>query len=724
MPFPDALEKLSENRSFELKNSEIYLENIQELERHIKNLKEYSLESFYQLHLNNIQLLPGTPPATEMQQEHVLSGSIVEHSPRAWSERFTDVAITQMISINGFNAPLQFMDQAENLETQLTALKEALLSLLSQPDTWSSIELARVFFYKDQPINHALTQRFYDFYDDFLISLAKKSSLKELSIRPFSLARHRESLVCFLTQDTKLESLHLKINEANREDWLTLCQVLEKHPKLNSLYLDSGALDSDAYSALANLLDKNYRVKVTLSKPTDGYLPEAYLSLRWRLSKTGVERFTENHLSQNKLLQVAFTALESLQKFKLSRRIDKIERQARLEEQFDFLLTNHGHLALTGSEKEAWLKKARVLPEIYQNHKEYMKEYSGLVRLHLGEFLEEQGKTVGYLLLEKVLETGNVKAMKILLEANVNLLECPNMNNEDSFLLRLFRNEAHPALQKIVLQHMAEDASLMELALERFSAYSDICKLFRTFATKLSQYADVLVYKIDPPLFTSFARNILDLCRKALDIEVPSKKRKEEYAKIHLNVAEILYIVKDNPQGKSDYDSFTKAQKILQEMIRYSSRAAARGNYGRSFLHDGIVEFAEGVHQKLEDSKGSAVHEKDDLIAKQSDDLQEKDTTINDLFEEMKKQKTDLNEKFKKEEKQRKQEQEQHKQEKEQLEQDLAKQKQKEAAMQAEIDRLKRLVPAQNSAENQTSEETRPQGQERPGSSTRSFARR
>ena len=421
---------------------------------------------------------------------------------------------------------------------------------------------------------------------------------------------------------------------------------------------------------------------------------------------------------------MAFTALESLQKFKLSRRIDKIERQARLEEQFDFLLTNHGHLALTGSEKEAWLKKARVLPEIYQNHKEYMKEYSGLVRLHLDEFLEEQGKTVGYLLLEKVLETANLKAMKILLEANVNLLECPNMNNEDSFLLRLFRNEAHPALQKIVLQHMAEDASLMELALERFSAYSEICKTFRTFGPKLSQYADVLVYKIDRPLLKSFAKNILDLCRKALDIEVPSKKRKEEYAKTHLNVAEILYIVKDNPQGKSDYDSFTKAQKILQEMIRYSSRAAARGNYGRSFLHDGIVEFAEGVHQKLEDSKGSAVHEKDDLIAKQSDDLQEKDTTINDLFEEMKKQKTDLNEKFKKEEKQRKQEQEQHKQEKEQLEQDLAKQKQKEAAMQAEIDRLKRLVPAQNSAENQTSEETRPQGQERPGSSTRSFARR
>jgi hypothetical protein len=220
------------------------------------------------------------------------------------------------------------------------------------------------------------------------------------------------------------------------------------------------------------------------------------------------------------------------------------------------------------------------------------------------------------------------------------------MNNEDSFLLRLFRNEAHPALQKIVLQHMAEDASLMELALERFSAYSDICKLFRTFATKLSQYADVLVYKIDPPLFTSFARNILDLCRKALDIEPPSKKRKEEYAKVHLYIAKILQIVEDDAQGKSDYDSFTKAQKIVQEMIHYSSRAAARGSYGRSFLHDGILEFAEGFHQKLEDSKGSVVHKKDDLIAKQNNDLQEKDTTIKNLIEMMERQKTNMTAKF------------------------------------------------------------------------------
>ncbi len=57
---------------------------------------------------------------------------------------------------------------------------------------------------------------------------------------------------------------------------------------------------------------------------------------------------------------------------------------------------------------------------------------------------------MGYLLLEKVLETANVKAMKVL-------LEWPSLNDEDPFLPRLFREEAHHALQKIVLQHMAED---------------------------------------------------------------------------------------------------------------------------------------------------------------------------------------------------------------------------------------------------------------------------
>ncbi len=185
----------------------------------------------------------------------------------------------------------------------------------------------------------------------------------------------------------------------------------------------------------------------------------------------------------------------------------------------------------------------------------------------------------------------------------------------------------------------------MELALERFCAYSDICKLFRTFGTKMDQYAGTLVYKIEPPLLMSFARNILNLCRKALHIEPPSKKRKEEYAKIHLYIAKILQIVEDDAQGKSSYDSFTRAQKIVQEMMGNSSRAE-RGIYGRSFLHDGILEFAEDFHQKLEDSKDNIVHKKDDLIAKQSNDLQEKDTTIKNLIEMMERQKTDMTAQF------------------------------------------------------------------------------
>lgn len=743
---------------FELKNSSIYFEKICALKKEVNSRRRYRSESACRLSLNNIQLLPGTAPSIPSKKrvrvpipaikgvkDQVLTGAIVEHSPRYWNDSFVDLALVQMTSCNEFNAPLKFWDQPESWAPTLTQLKEALLSLLSKPNTWRSIALDQVFFYKNQKINHAVTQ---DFYDDFLISLAKNASinasLKELSISPFSLAQHRERLVCFLTQDTELESLHLQINQVNTGDWLALCQVLEKHPRLNTLNLGRSVLDLNAYSALTNLLDKNYRLKITLSESANTYLnkyfPVDYSILMERLSKSGVELFVENYLSQNKLLQMAFSALESIQKLKLSFRFDKIKKQTRLEEQFDFLLTNQGHCALTSSKKEAWLEKACVLPEIYQHHKEYMKEYAELVRLDLGEFLKEQGKTVGYLLLEKVLETANVKAMEVLLKANVNLFECPTVDNEDPFLPRLFRDEAHPALQKIVLQHMAEDSSLVNLALERFSAYSEICKIFRTFGTKLSQYANILVYKIDPPLFTAFARNILDLCRQALDIEPPSKKRKEEFGKVHLYVAEILQIVKDNPQGKSGYDSFTKAQKIVQEMIRYSSRFAARGISGGSFLHDGILEFAEDFYQKLEDSKGDIVDKlvenntdivDEAVIAQQRNDIAEKDTTINDLLETIKKQQADLDEKVEKEREQHRQENErlrqeseQHRQESEQHQRESEQHQREKAALQAEIERLRRLMPAQNSRQNQMSEETTPQDQERAGSGRCFSARR
>ncbi|MFZ0218901.1 MAG: hypothetical protein WAL30_01660 [Candidatus Aquirickettsiella sp.] len=60
MPFPDALKKFSENGSFELTDSQIFLKNIYHLEKRINQLKDDKPEiTFYQIHLSNVQLIPG-----------------------------------------------------------------------------------------------------------------------------------------------------------------------------------------------------------------------------------------------------------------------------------------------------------------------------------------------------------------------------------------------------------------------------------------------------------------------------------------------------------------------------------------------------------------------------------------------------------------------------------------------------------------------------------------
>ena len=288
---------------------------------------------FYQLHLSKVQFLPGPLPRAEMP-EHVLSGAAVEHTPRLWHGRLTDVAIVQMGAANGFNASLNFRNQEESQEQQLAVLKGALLSLLGLPTTWNSIELDHVFFHKNHHKDHETTEHF---YNDLLSSLAKNDSLKELSIKPFSLTKYRNSLVNFLTQNTELEVLRLEISEANGQDWQELSQILAAHFKLKSLNLDNSVLDANAYSVLANLLDENYRIEITLPEPTDEDLLKAYEPLKQRLSKPGLVRFTEDYLSQYKLIQVAVTALESLQKLKSSP-IDQIKEETLLGKQFDFLL--------------------------------------------------------------------------------------------------------------------------------------------------------------------------------------------------------------------------------------------------------------------------------------------------------------------------------------------------------------------------------------------------
>ena len=281
MLFPSTLKKFSENGFFELKNSEFSSGNIQDLEKNIEQLQQKQFSIPLRIRLKDIQMIP------DISRRKHGSGPVIHHVPRRWADSYGDLAISQMGSLQGFNTPVSFGDINEvvwhpsELETPLESLKKGLLSLLTQ--SWSSIELDQLFFCPYHQLDALATQQF---YNELLKSLANNSALQKLSISPFSLSKQID-VIQFLA-NTTLEQLHLDITETDQSSWQQLCRILERHPTLKSLNLGNSVLDTSAYTALANLLDKNYQIDITLSEPTDVKVLNAYQALKKRLSKPGL----------------------------------------------------------------------------------------------------------------------------------------------------------------------------------------------------------------------------------------------------------------------------------------------------------------------------------------------------------------------------------------------------------------------------------------------------
>jgi hypothetical protein len=523
MPFPPAAKRFSENSFFELRSSRIYQEEISNLLAQIKYLKKRINPNFpyYQLHLSNVQFTPGYLPRAEPQPpEQVLTGAITEHNARPWNERLVDVALTQMTRINVFNTPLNIVDREENRE-ELADLKHVLFSLLGQPLTWDSIKLDHVSFDKKYSSPYSSEQ----FHNEVLKLLTKNTSLIELYIKPFSLSKNRAALVSFLILNPGLEYLHLEISDATKTDWIELCQVIAVHHQLAYLDLSNSTLDAHAYSALTDLLDENYRIEITLPEPTDEDLLQAYEPLKQRLSKSGLERFTEDHLSQAKLLQITVMAIESKKKFE-TKAIDSVEGQTVLN-QILFLLSNQDHPAITDRQKESWVKGADALPSIYRNHPEYLKAEPSLLQLHLDKLAPGEIKTVGYVLLEKALEAEDLLVMRLLLRNKVNLFELPS-DGEEPFLVKVLQNKG--PLKEIVVDYIQRDQRLVTLASERLNAYPKLETIFSQLKTHVDNYSLQLVKKENSAQLIFFAKEIFNLWRKISGNPRPSM-RQESIAK-------------------------------------------------------------------------------------------------------------------------------------------------------------------------------------------------
>jgi hypothetical protein len=515
MLFPSTLKKFSENGFFELKNSEFSSGNIQDLEKNIEQLQQKQFSIPLRIRLKDIQMIP------DISRRKHGSGPVIHHVPRRWADSYGDLAISQMGSLQGFNTPVSFGDINEvvwhpsELETPLESLKKGLLSLLTQ--SWSSIELDQLFFCPYHQLDALATQQF---YNELLKSLANNSALQKLSISPFSLSKQID-VIQFLA-NTTLEQLHLDITETDQSSWQQLCRILERHPTLKSLNLGNSVLDTSAYTALANLLDKNYQIDITLSEPTDVKVLNAYQALKKRLSKPGLERFKEKNLSQDKLLQIAIAALESLKEF--TSNSQQTLQQAQLEQQFAFLLRSQDSLAITDG------NYTDLLHPIYQDHRYLINEKSPeLVQLDVNTLPSNISKTIGCILLEKALEANNPKAIQTLLNANANLLEFP-AHEEEPFLVKLLQTQG--AIKTLVLERICRDSQLEE---------SDLFQLQLADGNKTVGY--VLLKKALETQNLSALQNLLNA--KADLFETPEDEQEPFLVKVFQSPGELKKFVVD-----------------------------------------------------------------------------------------------------------------------------------------------------------------------------------
>ncbi|MFM2322974.1 MAG: hypothetical protein RLZZ225_1127 [Pseudomonadota bacterium] len=476
--FSEALDRFKRDGFFSL-DTNLQVEQIEILKTCVNLLRVNRPEiPFYQFHLTQVEFIPVYLPRSERV------GAVIVAYPAQgdWSAGITNAAFLQKARLaNELNRGLTF-NVSSGLETPTQEpLKNALYRLLSQVDTWNSIKIDQVFFSAQNARPDYLNA---DFHNDLLAKLAEPaaSSLQELSLKPFSLSNSVTALVDFLAQSLSLETLHLQITEASRDDYRQLSQALVKHPNLQYLDFANTQFDEAIYVALSTLLDENYRIKsINIAAPTgDASLIDTYKQFNQRVLKPCQVRFKEERLSQDKLLALAFQTLAEREKIQLEQHAlgdGAKDKQALLRERIKFLFSDQGTRATTDAEKASWLIKAEVLPAVYVNHKQYLKEYAALLQLQLRELVVGRMNTAGYLLLEQAFAVKDTPVIQCLLEAKANLFELPPLGIEKLFLVRLLETEG--PWQALVIAHLKKDLNVLLTAIKILSPYeklATICK--------------------------------------------------------------------------------------------------------------------------------------------------------------------------------------------------------------------------------------------------------
>ena len=646
--FIEAFDSFKLNGCFHLNDTFINLRQLEDLKEYIRdNFSRISQLPSRQLHLSQVELIPYY--AEEMCEAGGPAKSLYRGR----------------------------IEVAENL----------LLTILDFSKLWDSIQLNEVY--------SCLNERIKPLNPNFFANLKSNSNvLKKLTIKTGMLTQ--ESLINILDLFFALDVLSLELDwSTSPYDWQRLRRSFVEHSHLKCLDFGTISLDMEAYTALSELLDENYRIeRISLAEPVgDPALMEIYEQINQRLSESCWIRFKKEQLSQQRLMNLALHALDDVKTLRIEQQKGNLNSWdkkdiSKLNKRFDFLLNSQSKLALVSHEKEEWLKKdGYTLPRVYRDYSFYVKEHFALFQLHLDTFIPTHRKTVGYFLLEKALETKNEEAMEALLKANVNLFEIPPPpNTEEPFLKRALQGRRRCPIKKLLLSHIRKNSSLMELAVGHFSEHSELHNVLKELIDHLSKYGDILIHKNDLSGLYFFTKDVVNLCRKMFGLESPSEKRGEEYAGFQLGLYESIQVATVNGQERPNPDSLSHMQTIVREMIEMSS-SALRGFSNGSELHVPMLI----ILKKLDIELGKITGITDDpieqasIIAKYRNDLRAKDATIHGLIERMKEQKVEMEAR--------------HKQEQEEMQARLAQERVQERAQERARQAQERAQQAQERAQ-------------------------
>ena len=663
--FGEALKQFKRDGFFVYQDNTLNSEQIRRLKA---SFEELDSSAAYQFHLINVRLDPhGQSAAVPTLKKNSIrirrsdSSSSFEstHGSSHFSER---IAAFEQIN-------------KEQAETKLTLSRndfaKELLSVFQSGLAWCSIKIERVYFQEGAEEKDYLT---IDFHRRLLIHLTQHHTLTTLSLAPFLLHQGSVSLGTFLSKNRYLHELSLGLTAGKLIDWEDLGLKLAEHPALKQVNFENTALNDVNCLGLLALAGNNYQTPIIFpvlrsqdERFVNRTLTQEYQALTERLTKTPEQRFKQEHLSEESILNLSINTLikiNSVQKISYAASLhNAVGPKAKLAEGVvstvgqlidatvneaqvaDRLLENNGRKNVKKNQEQNALKlfayligrrdpesiqhseeAYQILPRVYQANWNYLKNHLSLFKLNLNNPHPDKNKSIARFLLDNVYEIRSVKALRLLLETPINIFE-PVTDVEEAFLVKVFKNNAQDMkpFRQALLAHIIRDDTAMGEIEKQLEAYPDLLIPYQLLIKHLDRYAVILHQREKD----SVINQLIAILKSGLFFiwkEDTAAKRAEEFSGIRYHLEQSVQRIVGNGDTRPGSNEFQAARECFEKMIEISEKAQ-KGRFWSSNLHEGVMRFSKQLIaqlNKIQNKLTNQYKEDAEALASKQTELKEK----------------------------------------------------------------------------------------------------